>query len=134
LKKCVLKLKDFNLNKDLIEIGPAATIQSGGNFKHKLFAAADEADVKSDCIIVGIGSLYRSYNSYVSRTLLIDPTDYQKNIYKKTEALEKIIIQNLRVGVTISEVYKKAKQFVSEHLGVLNMPKSLGFGVILWLN
>jgi nucleosome binding factor SPN SPT16 subunit len=56
--------------------------------------------------------LYRSYNSYLSRTLLIDPTDLQKNVYKKIETLSKVVIQNLRIGVKICDVYKKAKQFV----------------------
>ena len=114
-------------------MGPNPSIQSGTNIKHKLFSSADDNDIKSDCIILSTGSLYRSYNSYLSRTLLIDPTDYQKNIYKKIETLSKIIIQNLRVGVKILELYKRANQFVSEHLSDLNMPKTFGFGVILVL-
>jgi len=44
--------------------------------------------------------------------------------------LTKVIIQNLRIGVKISDVYKKAKQFVADNLSALEMPKSLGFGVI----
>jgi len=64
----------LSLNKDYIDVGPTSSIQSGGNFKHKLFAEADDTDLKSDCIILGLGTLYRSYNSYISRTLLIDPT------------------------------------------------------------
>jgi nucleosome binding factor SPN SPT16 subunit len=79
----IVKLKEIELNKDYIDNGPIASIQSGGQFKHKLFAEADDSELRSDCIILGLGSLYRSYNSYISRTLLIDPTDYQKNIYKK---------------------------------------------------
>lgn len=112
LKKLVLKLKDFELNKDYIDNGPIASIQSGGSFKHKLFAEADDTDLRSDCIVLGLGSLYRSYNSYISRTLLIDPTEFQKNIYKKIETLSKVVIQNLRTGVKLSDVYKKAKLFL----------------------
>jgi nucleosome binding factor SPN SPT16 subunit len=74
LKKCILKLKELDLNKDYIDVGPTSSIQSGGNFKHKLFLAADDTNLKSDCIVLGMGSLYRSYNSYMARTLLIDPT------------------------------------------------------------
>ncbi len=68
----------------------------------------------------------------MSRTLLIDPTDYQKNIYKKVEMLSKIVTQNLKVGVKLSDVYKRAKMFVEEHLKV-DMPKSLGFGIGIFL-
>jgi nucleosome binding factor SPN SPT16 subunit len=68
--------------------------------------------LRSDCIILGLGSLYRSYNSYISRTLLIDPTDYQKSIYKKVETFSKVVTQNLRAGVKLCDVYKKAKIFL----------------------
>lgn len=132
-KKLMLKLKELNLTKDYIDNGPIASIQSGGQYKHRLFAEADDSQLRSDCIILGLGSLYRSYNTYVSRTLLIDPNEYQKNIYKKVEMLFKIITQNLRVGVKLSEVYKKAKMFVQEHLKGLEMPKSLGFGIGIFL-
>ena len=53
--------------------------------------------------------MYRSYNSFISRTLLIDPSEEQKSIYKKVETLMKVIIQNLRPGVKISDIYKKAR-------------------------
>lgn len=112
LKKLVVKLKEVELNKDYIDNGPIASIQSGGQFKHKLFAEADDGELRSDCIILGLGSLYRSYNSYISRTLLIDPTDYQKTVYKKIETLSKIVIQNLRIGVRIGDIYQKAKMFL----------------------
>ena len=112
LKKLVVKLKDLELNKEYIDNGPIASIQSGGQFKHKLFAESDDGELRSDCIVLGLGSLYRSYNSYISRTLLIDPTDYQKNIYKKVETLSKIVIQNLRAGVNLGDIYRKAKMFV----------------------
>ncbi len=43
MKKLHVKLKEFDLNKDYIDNGPPASIQSGGNYKHKLFAEADDA-------------------------------------------------------------------------------------------
>jgi len=58
--------------------------------------------------------MYRSYNTFIGRTLLIDPTDEQKNIYKKVETLVKVITQNLRPGVKICDVYKKARQFMQD--------------------
>lgn len=80
-----------------------------------------------------MGTLYRSYNSYIARTLLINPTEEQKGIYKKVETLSKVIIQNLRIGVKISDVYRKARQFIQDSLPGLEIPKSFGFGVTLFL-
>jgi nucleosome binding factor SPN SPT16 subunit len=87
-------------------------VQSGGVYSPKLFTESNDKELKHDCITLGLGSMYRSYNTYISRTLLIDPTEEQKSIYKKIETLFKIITQNLRVGVKICDIYKKARQFI----------------------
>ena len=113
LKKCAIKVTNNNptkltINKDYIDLGPAINVQSGGNYTGKLFAEPNDNALRSDCILLNLGTLYKSYNSFAARTLLIDPTDEQKMIYKKTVALLKVIQQNLRPGLTISSVYKKA--------------------------
>lgn len=133
LKKCAIKLAAHKIVKDYIDIGPVSSIQSGGNFTPKLFQEANDKDLKSDCIILALGTLYRSYNSYIARTLLIDPNEEQKGIYKKVETLSKVIIQNLRIGVKLCDVYKKAKQFVSDNLPNLECPKNFGFGIGIFL-
>jgi len=38
LKKLIVKLKEYELHKDYIDSGPTASIQSGGQYKHRLFA------------------------------------------------------------------------------------------------
>lgn len=77
--------------------------------------------------------MYRSYNTFISRTLLIDPNDEQKSIYKKIETLTRILTQNLRVGVKISDVYKKARLFMQDSLPKIEVPKTFGYGVLLTL-
>lgn len=72
--------------------------------------------MKSDCIVLGLGALYKSYNSYVGRTLLIDPTEQQKGIYKKVLTLCKVIQQNLKAGVSLDQIYDKSVQFMKQHL------------------
>ena len=78
--------------------------------------------------------MYRSYNTYISRTLLIDPNDEQKSIYKKIQTLFKVITQNLRPGVRICDVYKKAKQFLQDTLPNVEVPKSFGYGMGIFLS
>ena len=65
--------------------------------------------------------------------MLIDPTDEQKHTYKKIEALQKVIIQNLRPGVRINQIYKKAEQFLKDNLPSVEVPKSFGFGTGVFL-
>jgi nucleosome binding factor SPN SPT16 subunit len=83
LKKCAIKLSSHRISKDFIDIGAACSVQSGGSYSNKLFIESNDKELKSDCILISLGSMYRSYNTYISRTLLIDPTEEQKSIYKK---------------------------------------------------
>jgi|JI9StandDraft_1071089.scaffolds.fasta_scaffold770862_1 nucleosome binding factor SPN SPT16 subunit len=83
LKKCAIKLSYQKILKDFIDLGVPCYVQSGGSYSPKLFIESDEKELKSDCIILGLGSIYRSYNTFISRTLLIDPNEEQKGIYKK---------------------------------------------------
>ena len=116
LKKCAIKLSSQKVSKEFIDIGAQTSIQSGGSYSNKLFIESNDKELKSDCILISLGAMYRSYNTFISRTLLIDPTEEQKNIYKKIETLAKILTTNLRVGVKINEVYKKARMFMQDNL------------------
>jgi nucleosome binding factor SPN SPT16 subunit len=79
LKKCSVKLSAQNqgisISKEFIDVGPAINVQSGGNYLSNIFGTSNTDNLKSDCIVLGLGTLYKSLNSYVSRTLLIDPTE-----------------------------------------------------------
>lgn len=134
LKKCAIKLSSSKVVKDYIDLGAPCSVQSGGSYANKIFIESNEKELRSDCILIGLGSMYRSYNTFIGRTLLIDPTDEQKNIYKKIENLAKVIIQNLRPGVKICDVYKKARQFMHDTLPNLEAPKSFGYGMGIFLS
>ena len=83
LKKCAIKLSSQKVSKDFIDLGAPVSIQSGGAYSHKLFIESSDKQLKSDSIVLSLGSMYRSYNTFISRTLLIDPNEEQKGIYKK---------------------------------------------------
>ena len=72
LKKCAIKHK---VVKDYIDFGAPISVQSGGNYSNRLFVESDDRELKPDCIVMSLGSMYRSYNSFISRTLLIDPSE-----------------------------------------------------------
>lgn len=80
-----------------------------------------------------MGALYKSFNSYVSRTLLIDPSEQQKSTYKKILTLGKVIQQNLKPGVVLELIYDKCVQFMKQHLPEVEPPKSFGFGIGVFL-
>lgn len=46
----------------------------------------------------------------------------------------KVIIQNLRPSVKISDVYKKARQFMQDTLPNIEIPKHFGYGMGIFLS
>lgn len=46
----------------------------------------------------------------------------------------KVINQNLRVGVKINDVYKKARQFMQDTLPTIEVPKNFGYGMGIFLS
>jgi nucleosome binding factor SPN SPT16 subunit len=75
LKKCAIKQSSFKIVKDYIDFCVPCSLQSGGVYNAKLFMESNDKELKSDCITLGLGSMYRSYNTYIVRTLLIDPNE-----------------------------------------------------------
>jgi nucleosome binding factor SPN SPT16 subunit len=134
LKKCAIKLASQKVVKEYIDIGATCSVQSGGTYSPRIFNESNQKELKSDCILLGLGTMYRSYNTFIGRTLLIDPTEEQKSIYKKVETLVKVIVQNLRPGVKVCDVFKKAKQFMQDTLPAIEVPKSFGFGMGIFLS
>lgn len=47
--------------------------------------------------------------------------------------LSKIVTHNLKAGIKISDVYKKARLFMQDSLKNIQVPKNFGYGVILFL-
>lgn len=133
LRKCAVKLgannQGLTISKQYVDVGSAINVQSGGTYSNNLFAEPNDQNIKSDCIVLGLGALYKSFNSYVARTLLIDPTDQQKSIYKKILTLGKVIQQNLKPGVALDMIYEKSVQFMKQHLPEVEPPTSFGFGI-----
>lgn len=118
----------LTINREFIDVGSIINVQSGGTYSNNMFVEPNGSNLRSDCIVLNLGTLYKNYNSFVGRTLLIDPTENQKISYKKALLLVKVIQQNLRPGVAIQSIYKKAAEFVAEHFPGSEVPKSFGFG------
>ena len=80
-------------------------------------------------IICSLGARYKQYCSNIIRTLLVDPTQEQKDLYQFLLSLEEEIINKLQDGVKLSEVYQHAVDFVEKKDKNLveKMTKNLGF-------
>ena len=79
-------------------------------------------------IICSLGARYKQYCSNIIRTLLVDPTQEQKDLYQFLLSLEEEIINKLQDGVKLSEVYQHAVDYVEKKDKNLveKMTKNLG--------
>lgn len=99
-----------NNDKQLVEICYPAIIQSGGNYSLKFSASSDKNNLHFGTIICALGFRYKNYCSNIVRTLMVDPSDTMQENYKYLLSLEETLIDLLRDGVKLNDLYDKVKQ------------------------
>ncbi|KAF3008147.1 hypothetical protein G7054_g8061 [Neopestalotiopsis clavispora] len=87
-------------------LGPS--IQSGGKYDLKFQQESTNDNLHAGIIIAGMGMRYKSYGSAIARTFLVDPNKTQESNYKLLFAVHNLVLKEIRDGVTVGDVYKKA--------------------------
>lgn len=104
-------------------------IQSGGNYNLKFSVTSDKNNLSFDCITVSLGIRYKSYCSNIVRTLLVNPTKEQEELYSFLLSVQDEVLNKLQHGVKLCDVYNAAVTFVqNSHKEILDkMTKNIGF-------
>lgn len=98
-------------DKQLIDICYPAIIQSGGNYNLKFSALSDKNNLHIyGTIICMLGYRYKNYCSNIVRTLMVEPTEKMQDNYKYLLSLEEMLIEELKEGVKLNELYDKIKE------------------------
>lgn len=120
---------DFDASQMDWVYGPV--IQSGGSYDMKLTATSDSKLLHAGTIIAGLGLRYKSYNSIVARTYMVDPNESQESNYKLLMSVHEAIIKEAKEGVAVNELYKKALGIIRSKKPELekNFVKSAGGGI-----
>ena len=113
-------------------------IQSGGNYKLDFsdnenleFSDNENLDVNFGAIVCSLGVRYKNYCSHIVRTLLVDPSQSLQDTYTYLVTLEELILDKLRAGTRLSDVYKAAMDNVKKEKPELadKMNKDFGFAM-----
>ncbi|CAL1278690.1 unnamed protein product [Larinioides sclopetarius] len=106
-------------------------IQSGGNYNLKFSVSSDKNNLHFGTITCALGVRYKSYCSNVVRTLMVNPTKEQEELYNFTVSLQEEVLQKLQHNVKLCDVYAAAVAFVEKnHKELLDkMVKNLGFAM-----
>ncbi|XP_013382413.1 FACT complex subunit SPT16 [Lingula anatina] len=108
-----------------------AIIQSGGNYNLKFSVVSDKNNIHFGAITIALGVRYKSYCSNIVRTIMVDPTEEMQENYNFLLKVEEAIIDKLRDGVKLSDVFQTAVDLVKKEKPDLleKMTKSVGFGM-----
>ena len=111
---------DFDTSQLDWAYGPV--VQSGGTYDLKLTARPDNKPLHAGTIIAGLGLKYKSYNSIVGRTYMVDPNESQESNYKLLMSVHEAIIKEAKEGVAVNDLYKKALNIIPVSYTHLTLP------------
>lgn len=106
-------------------------IQSGGKYDLKLTATSDDNNLQPGIIIAGFGVRYRTYSSLIARTYLVDPSKSQESNYSLLTSAREAIMQEVRDGAVVKDIYSKAVDVVRSKKPELenHFVKNIGAGI-----
>ena len=126
------KNQSRNIDTGYLEFGTPIMVQSGGTYNLKIGAEVAKTVMVADTIILSICGKYKDFCANQSRTLIIDPIPEQKAAYEFLISVFDILVDELKIGKSFSEVSKKVREQAAKmengHLAKF-LPKVLGYGI-----
>lgn len=106
-------------------------VQSGGAYDLKLTATSDSKNLAPGIILSSFGIRYKTYNSLIARTYLVDPTKAQEANYAFLLNLHDVVLKEIRDGVVAKDLYNKAINLVRSKKPELesHLVKNVGAGI-----
>ena len=101
-----------DLDLEQLDWAQVPVVQSGGRYDLKPSARANDDNLHAGVIIAAMGLRYKQYTSSIARTYLVDPNKPQESNYKVLYGVHKLVLSELRDGVTARDVYAKALAMV----------------------
>lgn len=118
-----------NTDTSQVESCYPAIIQSGGNYNLKFSVQSDKNSLDFGTIVCMLGARYKYYCSNIVRTLMVNPSEEQKEVYTFLVDLQEHIIEKLRDGEKLSDVYVEGVKYATDHRKDLleNLTKNFGY-------
>ncbi|KAJ5738245.1 FACT complex subunit s.t1.c16 [Penicillium malachiteum] len=106
-------------------------VQSGGAYDLKLTATPDNKNLAAGIILSSFGIRYKTYNSLIGRTYLVDPSKAQEANYSFLLSIHEAVMKEIRDGVIAKDLYNKALNLVKSKKPELenHLTKNIGSGI-----
>ncbi|ORX52677.1 SPT16-domain-containing protein [Hesseltinella vesiculosa] len=127
----VLRLPSEVENSEDLDWCYTPIIQSGGVYDLKSSAMSNNKLLHSGVILCSLGIRYKFYCSNIGRTFLIDPTKQQQRNYEFLCDLQLHVMEAIRDGGKLKDVYQRAQTFVQQKRPDLDahLTKNAGFSM-----
>ncbi|KAJ5641585.1 FACT complex subunit s.t1.c16 [Penicillium lividum] len=116
---------------DQIDWAYGPVVQSGGVYDLKLTATPDNKNLQPGIILSSFGIRYKTYNSLIGRTYLVDPSKSQEANYAFLVTLHETVMKEIRDGVVAKDLYNKALGLVKSKKPELenHLTKNIGAAI-----
>lgn len=106
-------------------------IQSGGNYALKFSVSSDKNPLHFGSIVCCMGVRYKNYCSNICRTFMVNPPEKMQKDYEFLLELFEKLIQKLKDGVKLCDVYDEVYKHVKDKRPDLadKLTKAVGFGM-----
>ncbi|XP_047128886.1 FACT complex subunit SPT16 isoform X1 [Hydra vulgaris] len=123
------KFLGAGMDGDQVEMCYSPIIQSGGNFNLKFSAVSSDEKLNFGVITCSLGVRYKFYCSNIVRTLMVEPTEEQQQLYNYLLTVLDFIFDKLRPGVKLETVYLQTIKHIESTKPELkdNFVKNIGF-------
>lgn len=127
------------LKSDIVDLSFTPIIQSGGLYhlhvpddvnSSSVHLESADTPLHPSCIVLCLGGKYKQYCATIGRTLLVNPTPQVRADYELLCTVQTRIIEALRPGVTLAQVYRQAQDMLQNAHPRLwkHFLKNCGFG------
>ncbi|GAA0315381.1 aminopeptidase [Oceanobacillus oncorhynchi subsp. incaldanensis] len=108
---------EFTMRQQGSELNPfIPVVASGENAAVWERLATEKQMNEGDMVVLDFGCVYKGYTGDFARTTIIgNPTEEQKNLYKAAYASLQEAMKNVKAGVLCSEIDKIARDVLIEH-------------------
>ncbi|KAI5983780.1 FACT complex subunit SPT16 [Pisolithus albus] len=86
---------------------------TGYDLKSTAISSADPIAHKG-VILIAVGMRYKSYCANLGRSVIVDPSKEQEDIYNLLLSLQSELMREMKDGVTAREVYQRALEFIKD--------------------
>ncbi|KAH3767794.1 FACT complex subunit SPT16 [Pelomyxa schiedti] len=122
-----------NIEFDYVEASYMPMIQSGGvyNFTPGSTTSNFTDNLHFGTILFSIGIAYKYYNACLARTIFIEPTEDQKEVYHLVLECQETLLEHLKPGKTIGSAVSAVRALVERKRADLlpNLSPTLGSGI-----